>query len=82
VIAYALFKETADEVHLRQFFVVRERRRQGFGRAALLELIERLWPRTKRLSVSVLVKNAPALAFWRALGYVDYDLTLEIPPRA
>jgi hypothetical protein len=28
VVAYALFRETADEVYLRQFFVVRHRRRR------------------------------------------------------
>ena len=33
-------------------------------------------------TVSVLVKNAPAVAFWRAMGYTDYALTLEIMPQA
>ncbi len=46
------------------------------------ELFSNLRPRNKRWTVSVLVKNTPALAFWRALGYTDYDLTLEITPRA
>ena len=81
VVAYALYRETADEVHLRHFFVARGRRRQGIGRAAMKDLIERHWPRTKRLTVSVLVRNEAGLAFWRALGYADYDLTLEILPR-
>ena len=82
VVAYALFKESADEVHLRQFFVVRHRRREGLGRAAMRELFDRHWPRTKRLTVSVLVQNTAGVAFWRALGYADHDLTLEILPRA
>ncbi len=79
--AYALFRETAAEVYLRQFFVVRHRRRAGIGRRAIAELCAQVWPRHKRWTVSVLVKNAPAVAFWRAMGYTDYALTLEIMPQ-
>jgi predicted acetyltransferase len=78
-VAYALFRETDDEVHLRQFFVVRHRRREGIGSCAMAQLFA-LWPREKRWSVSVLVKNIPAVAFWQGLGYADYALTLEITP--
>jgi predicted acetyltransferase len=60
--------------------VVRHRRREGIGRRAMEELFLKLWPRDKRLTVSVLVKNVAAVAFWRAMGYTDYDLTLEIMP--
>ena len=81
VIAYALYRETADEVHLRHFFVVRHRRRQGVGWAAMRELLDRHWPPSKRLTVSVLVNNTAAVSFWRTMGYADYDLTLEILPR-
>jgi predicted acetyltransferase len=81
VVAYALFRETEAEVYLRQFFVVRHRRREGIGRQAIAALFTQVWPRHKRWTVSVLVKNAPAVAFWRAMGYVDYDLTLEIMPQ-
>jgi predicted acetyltransferase len=81
VVAYALFRETADDIHLRQFFVVRHRRREGLGRAAMREVIDCHWPSSKRLTVSVLVQNATGVAFWRALGYADYGLTLEILPR-
>jgi len=80
VVAYALFRETAPEVYLRQFFVVRHRRREGIGRRAMEELFSNLWPRNKRLTVSVLVKNVAAVTFWRAMGYTDYDLTLETMP--
>jgi predicted acetyltransferase len=81
VVAYALFREAEAEVYLRQFFVVRHRRREGIGRHAMALLMSRIWPQHKRLMVSVLVKNTAGLAFWRAMGYADYDLTLEIMPR-
>jgi predicted acetyltransferase len=80
IVAYALFREQSDEIYLRHFFVVRNRRRQGFGRRAVQILRAQIWPRTKRLTVEVLVANEKALSFWRAIGYHDYALTLEIPP--
>lgn len=79
-VGYALYRETDDEVHLRQFFVVPERRREGLGRRAIEILRRQVWPPTKRLTVEVLTANRAALRFWRAAGYSDYCLTLEIRP--
>ena len=80
IVAYAVFLETDQEVYLRQFFVARDRRRGGVGRRAVAELSSH-WPRDKRWTVSVLAGNAPAIAFWHAVGYADYDVTMQIPPR-
>jgi predicted acetyltransferase len=80
--AYALFREAADEIYLRQFFVVRHQRHTGIGSQAMQKLFAEFWPHNKRWTVSVLVKNLPAVAFWRAMGYADYALTLEIMPNA
>ena len=80
VVAYALFRELPEEIYLRQLFVVRNRRRQGVGRRAVEILRSHVWPKNKRLTVDVLVTNESAIAFWRAVGYTDYCLTLEILP--
>lgn len=80
VVAYALFREQADEIYLRQLFVVRHKRRQGIGRRALEILRAEVWPRGKRLTVEALVSNEKAVDFWRAMGYRDYALRLEIMP--
>lgn len=82
VVAYALYREEPEELHLRQLFVVRNRRREGIGRAAIEIFRAQIWPKNKRLTVSVLVQNTTAVAFWRAVGYQDYSLTLEILPVA
>jgi GNAT superfamily N-acetyltransferase len=79
-LAYALYREDANEIYLRQLFVRRNRRREGIGRAALDILRAQVWPRGKRLTVEVLTANTRAVAFWRAMGYQDYALTLEIMP--
>lgn len=80
VVAYALFREEAEEIYLRQLFVVRHRRSQGLGRRAVELLRSQIWPKTKRLTVEVLVANKRAVNFWRSVGYSDYALSLEILP--
>ena len=80
VVAYALFREQAEEIYLRQLFVVRHRRGQGIGRQAVAILRSQIWPKTKRLTVEVLVANQRAVKFWRSVGYADYALSLEMLP--
>jgi GNAT superfamily N-acetyltransferase len=80
VVAYALYRESADEIYLRHLFVVRTRRRQGLGRRAMRLLFDEIWPRGKRLTVEVLCANTTGVAFWKAMGYREYSLGLEIMP--
>ena len=80
VVAYALFREQAQEIYLRQLFVVRHRRSQGIGHRAVDILRSQVWPKGKRLTVEVLVANQRAVSFWRSVGYRDYALSLEIVP--
>ena len=78
VAAYALYRTQAGEIYLRHFFVLRHRRRQGIGRQAMALLRGHIWPKAQRLTVSVLAHNQAGVNFWRAMGYRDYCLTLEI----
>lgn len=80
VVAYVLYREQPAEIYLRQLFVVRNRRRRGIGRQVMETLRSKIWPANKRLTVDVLVHNIAAIAFWRAVGYKDYCLKLEILP--
>lgn len=79
-VAYALYRKQTDEIYLRQLFVVRHRRNQGIGRCVVETLRSKIWPTTKRLTVEVLVANQRGVRFWRAVGYNDYALSLEILP--
>jgi len=80
VAAYALYREQSEEIYLRQLFVMRDRRRKGIGRMAMEILRSEILPKNKRLTVEVLTQNTGAVAFWRAMGYKDYSLQLEILP--
>ena len=77
-VAYALFRDNEGRgILLRQFFVVRERRRESIGRRAFELLVSEVLPHGTRVVVEVLSGNARALAFWQAVGFVDYARTLE-----
>ena len=52
-------------------------RRRGVGRAAIGWLWQHVWG-GRRVRVDVLVGNAVGVAFWRAVGFRDYCLTLEL----
>ncbi len=82
IVGYALFRTNSTEIYLRQFFIVRHLRRKGYGRRALHLLRQEFPPKEKRLLVDVLVSNAPAIEFWRAVGFSDYALTLEKMPES
>jgi ribosomal protein S18 acetylase RimI-like enzyme len=80
IVAYALYREEIDNLYLRQFFVQRARRRTGIGRACVNILFSDIWPQDKRITVDVLCLNPAGIGFWRAMGFTDYCLTLEVYP--
>jgi ribosomal protein S18 acetylase RimI-like enzyme len=83
-LAYALYTEQtehADSVYLRQIFVVRSCRRQGVGREAMRILLEKIWPKEKRITVGVLSGNQGAIDFYRAIGFQPYSVEMDLPAR-
>jgi len=78
VVAYALYRPDGADIHVRHLFVVRAARRQGIAREALRTLARNVWPARARVTLEVLVGNAGAIAFYQALGFTSYALTLEI----
>ena len=80
ILAYALYREKEDHIYLRQFFVQRHQRRNGVGRQCIKILCSEIWPKDKRITVDVLCHNQAGIAFWRAVGFSDYCLTLERLP--
>ena len=74
---YALYRRDPDHVYLRQFFVHQEFRRRGLGREAMAWLQQHRWG-GRRVRVEVLVGNTAGIEFWRAIGFLEYCLTLEL----
>jgi GNAT superfamily N-acetyltransferase len=84
-VGYALHRYEADPnapdrpvVHLRQFFIVREHRRAGIGRAAFTALAASRWRRRDRIVLDVLATNPAGRSFWDALGFAPYSAKLEM----
>jgi GNAT superfamily N-acetyltransferase len=81
VLAYVLFRDDeSGRVHVRHFFVARLLRRRGVGREAFQRFRTEVVPHDKRIALEVLSRNAPARAFWAAMGFREYAVALELPP--
>ena len=81
VVAYALFRDDEwSRVHVRQFFVVRDARRQGVGRAAFDLFKREVVPSGTAVVLEVLTTNTVARAFYAALGFHEYSLALKWEP--
>ena len=78
--AYALFRLTPEWIHLRQFFVARDRRRCGIGARAVALLRGEVFPPDKPVIVEAMAWNHAALSFWRAVGFADRYVGLESRP--
>ena len=81
-VAYALLRDTPEWVHLRQFFVSRDRRRRGIGARAVALLRDSVIPPDKPVIVEAMAWNHAALSFWRAVGFADRYVGLESRPAA
>jgi GNAT superfamily N-acetyltransferase len=84
VVGYALFRREPDHVYLRQLFVQRDTRRRGMGRRIVQWLIGNVGRDAARVRIEVLVGNEAARSFWKAIGFHEYCVTmeLELPKRA
>ncbi|HUB68129.1 MAG TPA: GNAT family N-acetyltransferase [Candidatus Methylacidiphilales bacterium] len=80
IVGYALYRDEPGLISVRQFFVRRDRRRKSLGRKAFDLLRKQIWPAGRRITVEVLTANETAVAFWKAVGFKEYALSLEIFP--
>lgn len=64
-------------VHLRHFFVARQARGRGLGRAALAALSATRWRAGDRIVLDVLESNPGGRRFWRAVGFAPYAEMME-----
>ena len=77
-VGYALYLRESDHVYLRQLLVREVDRRRGIATALLQWLWSHAWTNIERVRVEVLIGNSEGLAFWRAVGFSDYCVTLDM----
>lgn len=77
VIGYALFRFDPEFAYLRQIYVRPDHRRKGIAREAVSWLRQNRFADSPRVRIDVLVGNVEAIAFWRAVEFRDYCVTME-----
>lgn len=78
VAGYAVWRVEDRGAYLRHFFICRDQRRQGLGRAAMALLCGDAFPKHLPVQLETAVWNKDAIAFWRAIGFQDFGLSMEL----
>jgi GNAT superfamily N-acetyltransferase len=84
VVGYAVYQERRHEhprhdsyIYVRQFFIERDRRRRGVGRAAFEGMVETCLPTGVPITLEVLETNPDGRRFWEAIGFAPYCTTMR-----
>jgi predicted acetyltransferase len=77
-IGYALYRQDPEWLYLRQIFIINSMRRKGFGRRFIEWLKNNPWKKCKRIRTDILVDNIAGIDFWKAVGFKEYCITLEM----
>ena len=77
-IGYVLYRKEPEWLYLRQIFVIDKMRRKGIGRGIIKWLRDNPWKNCKTIRTDVLVDNTIGTNFWKAVGFKDYCITMEM----
>lgn len=71
-----MYEVTVGVGFIHRLMIDRDHQRRGYGRAAMLEVIRRLWlyPEVEMIATSHRRNNEPAASLYRELGFVDWDI--------
>ena len=75
VIGYALVRNTASPLYLRQFYIKRECRRKHLGSEAFKLLLDYL--KVDIIDIDVLPWNKTGMAFWKSLGFAEICVSMR-----
>jgi ribosomal protein S18 acetylase RimI-like enzyme len=78
VTGYAVWRVEDRGAYLRHFFICRDQRRQGWGRAAMRLLYRDVFPKDRPIQIEVMIGNTGGIAFWHAVGFQDFGLSMEL----
>jgi len=78
VAGYCAWRLEDRGTYLRHFFICRDQRREGLGRAAMALLCREVFPKGHPVQIEAAVWNTGAIAFWRAIGFRDFGLSMEL----
>ncbi|GGD82037.1 GNAT family N-acetyltransferase [Paenibacillus nasutitermitis] len=73
---YALINHAREPLYLRQFFICRDSRRQGYGKTAFTKLIDLLG--THQIDIEVMSWNERGHQFWKSLGFNERSVYMRL----
>ena len=76
MIGFTMYEVTAGVGFILRLMIASEFQRQGYGRAAMIEVIRRLnlYPEVQLIATSHLRENLAAEKLYRGLGFVPWDI--------
>ena len=75
--AYVLYRDDGDFFYVRQFYVERDKRRNGIGTRLMDWLFENVW-KEKKVRLEVLAHNESAIRFYESYGFAVGCLRMEM----
>ena len=78
LIGYAVWRADEHGSYLRHFFICRDQRRQGWGRAAMQLLCREVFPKDRPVNIDAAIGNKAGIAFWHAIGFQDLSVGMEL----
>jgi GNAT superfamily N-acetyltransferase len=78
IAGYATWRMEDRGVYVRHFFICRDQRRQGLGRAVMKLLCRDVLPKDAPIQIDAVIGNKDGIAFWHAIGFRDFGLSMEL----
>jgi len=85
IIGYCLYRHdncastVGYDIYIRQYYINRNFRRRGIGRAALNGLLQSVFRNASMISLDVLESNPVGQAFWLSMGFQPYYHRMQLP---
>jgi len=72
---YALINHDRQPLYLRQFYICRDSRRRGYGKAAFFKLLDYIG--TRIIDIEVLYWNETGKKFWNSIGFKERSIYMR-----
>jgi ribosomal protein S18 acetylase RimI-like enzyme len=86
VVGYAIYRlqrgefDNRETVYIRHYYIERDYRRLGYGRAGIEKLKNERFPAGTTVYLEVLTHNIRGRIFWKAMGFEEYSVTMRLEP--
>jgi GNAT superfamily N-acetyltransferase len=86
IVGYAIYRlqrnefDNRETVYIRHYFIERDYRRLGYGRAGLEQLRTERFPKNVTVYLEVLTYNTRGRQFWQSMGFEEYSVTMRLEP--